>query len=161
MSVSVCRSFIAEMQLFVRQLGRRKKLFVVDPSVCHLLCQRSQLLSLLQESQLESTAQTRSWQLSHVLCPWFDSCTTWGSSRRTLASQRKRMEKPYVHVGCGKLIQAPVDDKCVFCVQLEAYEVNVSPDLQQQLLSVIQELGIHILPPVSYQGLPHSHQMRL
>lgn len=37
----------------------------------------------------------------------------------------------------------------VFCVQLEAFQVGVSPDLQQRLSSVVQELGVHIPPPVS------------
>lgn len=36
-----------------------------------------------------------------------------------------------------------------FCVQLEACDVTVSPDLQQQLCSVVQELGVQIPPPVS------------
>lgn len=39
----------------------------------------------------------------------------------------------------------------VFCVQLEPFEVSVAPDLQQQLASVVQELGVHIPPPVSHQ----------
>ncbi|XP_031696690.1 ATP-dependent RNA helicase A-like, partial [Anarrhichthys ocellatus] len=30
---------------------------------------------------------------------------------------------------------------------LEAFEVNVSPDLQQQLANVVQQLGVHIPPP--------------
>lgn len=38
----------------------------------------------------------------------------------------------------------------VFCVQLEPFEVSVAPDLQQQLASVVQELGVHIPPPVSH-----------
>lgn len=37
----------------------------------------------------------------------------------------------------------------VFCVQLEAFQVGVSPDLQQRLSSVVQELGVHIPPRVS------------
>lgn len=37
---------------------------------------------------------------------------------------------------------------CGFWFQLEAFEVNVSPDLQQQLVSVVQELGVSIPPPV-------------
>lgn len=37
----------------------------------------------------------------------------------------------------------------VLSVQLEVFEVNLSPDLQQQLASVSQELGVQIPPPVS------------
>lgn len=34
--------------------------------------------------------------------------------------------------------------------QLEAFEVNVSADLRQQLASVVQELGVTVPPPVSH-----------
>lgn len=44
---------------------------------------------------------------------------------------------------------------CVCVVQLEAFEVNVSPELQQQLNSVVQELGVQVPPPVSH--LTHGH----
>lgn len=37
----------------------------------------------------------------------------------------------------------------VFCVQLEVFQVTVAPDLQQQLAGVVQELGVHVPPPVS------------
>lgn len=37
----------------------------------------------------------------------------------------------------------------VILAQLEAFEVNVSPDLQQQLACVVQELGVSVPPPVS------------
>lgn len=37
----------------------------------------------------------------------------------------------------------------VLFAQLEAFEVNVSPDLQQQLACVVQELGVSVPPPVS------------
>lgn len=37
----------------------------------------------------------------------------------------------------------------LFHVQLEPYDVNVSPDLQQQLNTVVEELGIQVPPPVS------------
>lgn len=42
---------------------------------------------------------------------------------------------------------------CVFSVQLEAFEVSVSPDLQQQLASFMQELGVNIPSPVSHLKL--------
>lgn len=35
-----------------------------------------------------------------------------------------------------------------FWIQLGAFEVHVSPELQQQLESVVQELGVSIPPPV-------------
>lgn len=47
------------------------------------------------------------------------------------------------------LRQAAICFTCVFCVQLEVFQVNVAPDLQQQLVAVVQELGVHIPPPVS------------
>lgn len=37
-----------------------------------------------------------------------------------------------------------------FVFQLEVYEVNVSPDLQQNLTNVVHELGVQIPPPVSH-----------
>ena len=46
----------------------------------------------------------------------------------------------------------------VFCVQLEVYEVNVSPDLQQQLASVVQELGVDIPSPVSHLSHQTDHR---
>ncbi len=54
-----------------------------------------------------------------------------------------------IHVGCLCFTA------CfrVFCVQLEVFEVSVSPDLQQQLASFIQELGVHIPSPVSHPSL--------
>lgn len=41
----------------------------------------------------------------------------------------------------------------MFSVQLEAFEVSVAPDLQQQLASFIQELGVQIPAPVSHLKL--------
>lgn len=53
-----------------------------------------------------------------------------------------------------------VFDSCrpVFCLQLEVYEVNVSPDLQQQLASVVQELGVDIPSPVSHLSHQTGHR---
>lgn len=49
---------------------------------------------------------------------------------------------------CGTCGRRP-SVSLVFCVQLEVFQVNVAPDLQQQLAGVVQELGVHIPPPVS------------
>lgn len=42
-------------------------------------------------------------------------------------------------------------------MQLEVFEVDISPDLQQQLASVVQELGVSVPPAVSAPnaGPPH------
>lgn len=126
-----------------------------------------------QGSRLENTAPTRSWRLSRALCLWSDSFTTWESSRRTPASPRRRKEKLYADNKSSLLVQTyrsaalnevlynqkvknfllgcfVFDSVCVFCVQLEAFDVSICPELQQQLSTVVQELGVNVPPPVSH-----------
>ncbi|CAN9503357.1 unnamed protein product [Ophioblennius macclurei] len=91
------RSFIAEMQLFVKQLGRR--ITGREHGSNKKLAAQSCALSLVR-------------QLYHL-----------------------GVIEPYSGVTKKK------DGET-----LEAFDVNVSPDLQQQLMSVVQELGIEIAP---------------
>ena len=53
---------------------------------------------------------------------------------------------------CGVIACVSLCVSCV-CVQLEAYEVSVTPDLQQQLAGVVEELKVQIPPPVSPRRL--------
>ncbi|KAM8849935.1 ATP-dependent RNA helicase A isoform 2-T7 [Spinachia spinachia] len=93
------RSFIAEMQLFVRQLGRR--ITAREHGSNKKLAAQSCALSLVR-------------QLFHLgVLEAFSGLT-----------KKKEGET------------------------LEAFEVNVSPDLQQQLANVVLQLGVHLpLPP--------------
>ncbi|MEQ2188616.1 ATP-dependent RNA helicase A, partial [Goodea atripinnis] len=94
------RSFIAEMQLFVRQLGR--KITAREHGSNKKLAAQSCALSVVR-------------QLYHL-----------------------GVIEPYSGVTKKKEGET-----------LEAYEVCVAPDLQQQLAAVVQELGVHIPPCVS------------
>ncbi|MED6280911.1 ATP-dependent RNA helicase A [Characodon lateralis] len=91
------RSFIAEMQLFVRQLGR--KITAREHGSNKKLAAQSCALSVVR-------------QLYHL-----------------------GVIEPYSGVTKKKEGET-----------LEAYEVCVAPDLQQQLAAVVQELGVHIPP---------------
>nr|XP_040028378.1 ATP-dependent RNA helicase A isoform X2 [Gasterosteus aculeatus aculeatus] len=91
------RSFIAEMQLFVRQLGRR--ITAREHGSNKKLAAQSCALSLVR-------------QLFHLgVLEAFSGVT-----------KKKEGET------------------------LEAFEVTVSPDLQQQLATVVQQLGVHVPP---------------
>ncbi|KAF3698527.1 ATP-dependent RNA helicase A [Channa argus] len=92
------RSFIAEMQLFVRQLGRR-------------------ITSREHGSNKKLAAQ---------------SCAL------SLVRQLYHLGVIEAYSGVTKKKEGET---------LEAYDVSVSPDLQQQLARVIQELGVQIPPP--------------
>ncbi|XP_017572568.1 ATP-dependent RNA helicase A isoform X1 [Pygocentrus nattereri] len=92
------RSFIAEMTIFVRQLGR--KIFAREHGSNKKLAAQSCALSLVR-------------QLYHL------------SVIEAFTGQTKKKE--------GETV--------------EAYDVNVSEDLKQQLQSVINELCVHIPPP--------------
>uniref|UniRef100_A0A3Q3MY32 RNA helicase n=1 Tax=Mastacembelus armatus TaxID=205130 RepID=A0A3Q3MY32_9TELE len=94
--VCFCRSFIAEMQLFVKQLGRR--ITAREHGSNKKLAAQSCALSLVR-------------QLYHL-----------------------GVIEAYTGVTKKK------EGETVF-------EVQVSPDLQQQLASVVQELAVHIPPP--------------
>uniref|UniRef100_A0A3Q1HMM1 RNA helicase n=1 Tax=Anabas testudineus TaxID=64144 RepID=A0A3Q1HMM1_ANATE len=94
------RSFIAEMQLFVRPLGRR--ITAREHGSNKKLAAQSCALSLIR-------------QLYHL------------GVIEAYSGVTKKKE--------GET--------------LEPYEVNVSPDLQQQLANVVQELGVQIPPPVN------------
>ncbi|XP_014852779.1 PREDICTED: ATP-dependent RNA helicase A isoform X1 [Poecilia mexicana] len=101
------RSFIAEMQLFVRQLGR--KITAREHGSNKKLAAQSCALSVVR-------------QLYHL-----------------------GVIEPYSGVTKKKEGET-----------LEAYEVNVAPDLQQQLSAVVQELGVHIPPPPADPSAPVS-----
>ncbi|GLD68596.1 ATP-dependent RNA helicase A isoform X1, partial [Lates japonicus] len=92
------RSFIAEMQLFVRQLGRR--ITAREHGSNKKLAAQSCALSLIR-------------QLYHL------------GVIEAYSGVTKKKE--------GET--------------LEAFEVNVSPELQQQLNNVVQELGVQVPPP--------------
>ncbi|XP_036452301.1 ATP-dependent RNA helicase A isoform X1 [Colossoma macropomum] len=92
------RSFIAEMTIFVRQLGR--KIFAREHGSNKKLAAQSCALSLVR-------------QLYHL------------GVIEAFTGQTKKKE--------GETV--------------EAYDVNVSEDLKQQLQSIIHELGVHIPPP--------------
>ncbi|TKS79274.1 ATP-dependent RNA helicase A [Collichthys lucidus] len=92
------RSFIAEMQLFVRQLGRR--ITAREHGSNKKLAAQSCALSLVR-------------QLYHL------------GVMEAYSGVTKKKE--------GET--------------LEPFDVNVSPDLQQQLATVVQELGVHVPPP--------------
>ncbi|KAK9538315.1 hypothetical protein VZT92_003498 [Zoarces viviparus] len=92
------RSFIAEMTLFVRQLGRR--ITSREHGSNKKLAAQSCALSLVR-------------QLFHL------------GVLESFSGVTKKKE--------GET--------------LEVFEVNVSPDLQQQLANVVQQLGVHIPPP--------------
>lgn len=103
-----------------------------------------------QRSRPGSTAPTRSWRPSPAPSPWSGSSTTWASSRRTPGSPRRRRARRY---GPTRRPPGSVPEQnltiCFFRPQLETYEVSVAPELQQQLAAVVQDLGVHIPPPVS------------
>uniref|UniRef100_A0A3Q1EAL2 RNA helicase n=1 Tax=Acanthochromis polyacanthus TaxID=80966 RepID=A0A3Q1EAL2_9TELE len=101
------RSFIAEMQLFVRQLGRR--ITAREHGSNKKLAAQSCALSLIR-------------QLYHL------------GVIEAYSGVTKKKE--------GET--------------LEAFDVSVSPDLQQQLSSVVQELGVHIPPPPEDPSSPVS-----
>ncbi|XP_058491844.1 ATP-dependent RNA helicase A [Solea solea] len=101
------RSFIAEMQLFVKQLGRR--ITAREHGSNKKLAAQSCALSLVR-------------QLYHL-----------------------GVVEPYSGVTKKKEGET-----------LEPFDVSVSPELQQQLLSVVQELGVHIPPPPTDSSSPVS-----
>uniref|UniRef100_I3IUS8 RNA helicase n=2 Tax=Oreochromis niloticus TaxID=8128 RepID=I3IUS8_ORENI len=101
------RSFIAEMQLFVKQLGRR--ITAREHGSNKKLAAQSCALSLVR-------------QLYHL------------GVIEAYSGVTKKKE--------GET--------------LEAFEVNVSPDLQQQLASVVQELGVSVPPPPADPSSPVS-----
>uniref|UniRef100_A0AAQ5ZB70 RNA helicase n=1 Tax=Amphiprion ocellaris TaxID=80972 RepID=A0AAQ5ZB70_AMPOC len=101
------RSFIAEMQLFVRQLGRR--ITAREHGSNKKLAAQSCALSLIR-------------QLYHL------------GVIEAYSGVTKKKE--------GET--------------LEAFDVSVSPDLRQQLSSVVQELGVHIPPPPGDPSSPVS-----
>uniref|UniRef100_W5LNV2 RNA helicase n=1 Tax=Astyanax mexicanus TaxID=7994 RepID=W5LNV2_ASTMX len=101
------RSFIAEMTIFVRQLGR--KIFAREHGSNKKLAAQSCALSLVR-------------QLYHLGV--FEAFT----------GQTKKKE--------GETV--------------EEYEVNVNDDFRHQLQGVVQELGVHIPPPVCDPSGPVS-----
>ncbi|XP_035771825.1 ATP-dependent RNA helicase A [Neolamprologus brichardi] len=101
------RSFIAEMQLFVKQLGRR--ITAREHGSNKKLAAQSCALSLVR-------------QLYHL------------GVIEAYSGVTKKKE--------GET--------------LEAFEVNVSPDLQQQLACVVQELGVSVPPPPADPNSPVS-----
>ncbi|XP_047197965.1 LOW QUALITY PROTEIN: ATP-dependent RNA helicase A [Hippoglossus stenolepis] len=101
------RSFIAEMQLFVKQLGRR--ITAREHGSNKKLAAQSCALSLIR-------------QLYHLGVVEAYSGVTKKKEGETLAP----------------------------------YDVNVSPELQQQLASVVQELGVLIPPPPADPSYPVS-----
>ncbi|KAM3603825.1 uncharacterized protein V6R79_002682 [Siganus canaliculatus] len=101
------RSFIAEMQLFVKQLGRR--ITAREHGSNKKLAAQSCALSLVR-------------QLYHL------------GVIEAYSGVTKKKE--------GET--------------LEPYQVTVSPELQQQLTSLVQELGVHIPPPPADPSSPVS-----
>lgn len=147
------RSFIAEMQMFVKQLGRSKA-----PARCVVIqgCRPLDRRLLRPPLRVRRDHRSRARLQQEAGGPVLRSV-----SGETAVPPRSRRGVLRGHQeeggGDGTAHTAHVappgnassESLLLFCVQLEAFEVKVSPDLQQQLTSVVQELGVTVPPAVS------------
>lgn len=137
------------MQLFIRQLGRSKA--SSDPITPRALSRADPVLVLLRDHGPGARLQQEAGgPVLRAVCG--PPAVSPGRHRGVLWNHQEEGGRDGTRPACSDRTRTIHQNQNLigcFCPQLEAFEVQVAPDLQQNLVAVVQELGVHIPPPVS------------